>query len=177
MPWLSDDDARVLAAAADRLLPGSATAGVTSYLDVLLDAFAFDPPRIWAGGPFSGRHGGDASFDEWIPLGPMEERAWRTRIDGWRAQYRQLVDALGADFADVDADTQDARLATVDGLRDLLYVHACEATYGDPVYGGNRDFIGWDAVGWVGDIQPRGYTDIEVSQREKTRVDRGSARG
>ena len=169
---LSDDDARVLAAAADRLVPGAAAAGVTAYLDQLLDAFAVDPPRIWAGGPFSGRHGGDAGFEEWIPLGPMEAQAWRTRIDGWRTQYGELVAALGDDFADRHGDEQDARLAAVPALRDLLHVHACEATYGDPVYGGNRDFVGWDAIGWVGDVQPRGYTDVEVSQRDKTRVER-----
>jgi len=45
--------------------------------------------------------------------------------------------------------------------------------YGDPVYGGNRDFTGWDAVGWIGDIQPRGYTDDEVAQAEKTEIPRG----
>jgi len=172
MPWLSDDDARVLAAAAERLLPGAAAAGVSAYLDQLLDAFAFDPPRIWAGGPFSGRHGGEASFDEWIPLGPMEAQAWRARIDGWRAQYAELVSALGDDFVALDGDAQDARLATVSPLRDLLYVHACESTYGDPVYGGNHDFTGWDTIGWVGDVQPRGYSDVEVSQRERTPVSR-----
>ena len=42
--------------------------------------------------------------------------------------------------------------------------------YGDPVYGGNRDFAGWDSIGWIGDIQPRGYTDEEVSGREKTEI-------
>jgi len=44
--------------------------------------------------------------------------------------------------------------------------------YGDPVYGGNRDEIGWKMIGWLGDIQPRGYTDVEVSSREKLEVHR-----
>jgi hypothetical protein len=44
--------------------------------------------------------------------------------------------------------------------------------YGDPVYGGNRDFAGWDAIGYVGDIQPRGYTDAEVTARAKTPIER-----
>ena len=159
-----------MAAAADRLLPGAAAAGVDGYLEQLLDAFSHDPPRIWAGGPFSGRHGGDAGFDAWIPLGPMEARAWRDRIDGWQAKYRALLDALGDGFTTVDGDEQDRRLAAVPELRDLLYEHACEGTYGDPVYGGNRDLVGWQTIGWVGDIQPRGYTDVEVSQRDKSPV-------
>ena len=36
----------------------------------------------------------------------------------------------------------------------LLYQHACEGMYGDPVYGGNRDEVGWKMIGWLGDIQP-----------------------
>jgi hypothetical protein len=161
----------VLAAAADRLLPGAAAAGVDDYIDQLLDAFSFDPPHIWAGGPFSGRHGGEAGFDDWIPLGPMEAQAWRQRIDGWQAQYRTLLAALGANFTAVDGDEQDRRLRAEPELRDLLYEHACEGTYGDPVYGGNRDLVGWQTIGWVGDVQPRGYTDVEVSQREKSAID------
>jgi hypothetical protein len=170
MGELDEGSRATLAAAADRLLPGAAAAGVDDYIDQLLGAFSFDPPHIWAGGPFSGRHGGDAGFDDWIPLGPMEAHAWRQRIDGWQAQYRALLDALGTDFTAVDGEEQDRRLAAVPELRDLLYEHACEGTYGDPVYGGNRDRIGWLTIGWVGDIQPRGYTDVEVSQRERTPV-------
>ena len=49
-------------------------------------------------------------------------------------------------------------------FKTLMYHHACEGMYGDPVYGGNRDFAGWDSIGWIGDIQPRGYTDDEVER-------------
>lgn len=170
MGVLSLPERAVLAAAAERVLPGSAAAGFDEYVDHLLDALAHDPPHIWAGGPFSGRHGGDASFEDWIPLGPMERRAWEQRIGAWRSQYRQLLDALGADFADAPDAEKDARLARAPELRELLYEHACESTYGDPVYGGNKDFAGWDSIGWDGDIQPRGYTDEEVSRREATPV-------
>ena len=92
-------------------------------------AFTFDPPRIWAGGPFSGRFGGDASFAEFIPLSRVEELAWRTRIEGsrglperewngpvrgWQEVYRDGIAQLGPDFLAVDAAEQDAR---VDALR------------------------------------------------------------
>jgi hypothetical protein len=102
----------------------------------------------------------------------MEEQAWRQRVDAWQRHYRELLDALGPDFVTVDAEEQDARLSRVAELRDLLYAHACEGTYGDPVYGGNEGYRGWDSIGWVGDVQPRGYTDLEVSQRDKTEVSR-----
>jgi hypothetical protein len=36
--------------------------------------------------------------------------------------------------------------------------------YGAPEYGGNRDGSGWRAIGFDGDVQPRGWTDAEVAQ-------------
>jgi len=50
-------------------------------------------------------------------------------------------------------------------FRDVLYRHACEGAYGAPEYGGNRDLAGWRAIQFPGDVQPRGYTDDEVSGR------------
>jgi hypothetical protein len=193
--FFDERELAVLAAALDRLIPpddeghpGALRAGVADYIDTLLGAFTYEPPRIFAGGPFSGRWGGGASFDQWLPLGPMEELAWRTRIEGsrgrperefngpvagWQQRYRDGLAVLGADFVAVAADEQDRRLDTDPAFKRLLYEHACEGMYGDPVYGGNRDFRGWDAVGWIGDIQPRGYTDDEVAQAEKTEIPRG----
>ncbi|HEV3227642.1 MAG TPA: gluconate 2-dehydrogenase subunit 3 family protein [Acidimicrobiales bacterium] len=184
----------VVAAAVDRLIPpddlgcpGAAAAGAADYIDTFLGAFTFDPPRIFAGGPFSGRWGGDATFENWLPLGRMEELAWRTRIEGsngaaerefngavigLQQMYRDGIAALGDDFATVDDDEQDARLTAVREFRSLLYQHACEGMYGDPVYGGNRNEIGWKMIGWIGDIQPRGFTKEEVESREKLEIHR-----
>jgi hypothetical protein len=36
--------------------------------------------------------------------------------------------------------------------------------YGAPEYLGNRDQVGWRYIDFAGDVQPRGYTDEEVSQ-------------
>ncbi len=197
MGFFSEAEREVVAAAVDRLVPpddagcpGAAAAGVVDYIDTLLDAFAYDPPRIFAGGPFSGRFGGEAKFGDWLPLGAMEEVAWRTRIEGSQGRperefngpvlglqqlYRDGLAALGDDFASVDGAEQDARLGAVPAFKRLLYEHTCEGMYGDPVYGGNRDEVGWHMIGWVGDIQPRGYTDVEVSQREKTPIPKGKS--
>jgi hypothetical protein len=182
--WLSGPEHRTVAALLDVLIPpdgvspGAGQAGGADYVDGVLGAFTFDPPHIWAGGPFSGRHGGDGRFDQWIELGALEELAWRIRIEGsrglperefsgpvvgWQQTYRSGLAALGADFADLGRDTQAARLATTDKVfRDLAFTHACESLYGDPVYGGNRDGAAWVAIGFEGDVQPRGWTDAEV---------------
>ncbi len=171
-------------AALDRLLPpdgdgapGAAAAGAADYVDGLLGAFLVDPPRIWAGGPFSGRHGGEAGFAPFLPLGATEELAWRIRIEGsqgrperefngpvvgWQQRYTDGLTALGGDFAELEPAEQDERLTAVPAFQRLLFEHACEGTYGDPVYGGNRDGVGWHSIGFTGDVQPRGWTDDEV---------------
>jgi hypothetical protein len=184
--FLSAEEHAVVAAACARLIPardphpGGAAVGCADYIDGLLGAFGVEPPRIFAGGPFSGRAGGAAGFGDFLPLSRVEELAWRTRIEGsrgiaarefngpvrgWQEEYRAGVAALGADFTTVDAAIQDARLDAFPDFRAVLYRHACEGAYAAPEYGGNRDQAGWTAIGFPGDVQPRGYRDIEVSGR------------
>jgi hypothetical protein len=152
---------------------------VVDYIDRLLGAFSFEPPRIWAAGPYSGRHGGDAGFDDFLPLSPLEELAWRIRIEGslgeperefngpvigLQERYREGLAALGPEFADAAAADQDERLRAHPEFTDLVYEHCCEGMYGAPEYGGNRDLVGWQSIGFAGDVQPRGYSDSEVSE-------------
>lgn len=182
--FFTDDEYAVVQAACARLIPtdqdpGATEAGIVDYVDTLLGAFSFDPPRIWAGGPFSGRFGGDPGFAAFHPLTPLDELAWRTRLEGslgiparefngpvvgLQQRYREGVAALGTDFAAVDGDKQDRRLREHAEFTRLLYEHACEGMYGAPEYGGNRDLVGWRYIGFAGDVQPRGWTDEEVSQ-------------
>ena len=180
MPHLffTDDEYLVIEAASDRLIPGAADADVAEYVDGLLGAFAVDPPRIWAGGPYSGRRGGDAGFATFTVLSPLDELAWRTRIEGslgiserefngpvlgLQERYRDGLAALGAGFAALDGDEQDERLRATAGFTELLYEHVCEGMYGAPEYGGNQGLVGWRYIGFEGDTQPRGFTDAEVS--------------
>ena len=145
--FLSDDELAVIAAAADRVLPGASADG---YIDQLLGAFSFHPPHVWAGGPYSGRHGGDASFEDWVPLGPMEHIAWQQRTDGWQHDYRRLLAALGADFVDVDANEQDARLGAVPQLRELLYEHRARARMAIlSTAATSTSWAGTRSVGWA----------------------------
>ena len=184
MHFLTEHEYGVVTRCADLMLPphgdfpGGGVAGTAEYVDRTLGAFDVDPPRIWAGGPFSGRFGGDAKFSEFLPLSRLEERAWRTRIEGsrgiaerewngpvrgWQEIYRDGIGALDAGFLDLDAAEQESALAALPEFADLLFEHACEACYGPPEYGGNRDLAAWRAIGYAGDVQPRGWTDEEVS--------------
>ena len=182
--WLTEQEYATLRAACARMLPsdqdapGAEEAGVADYIDTFLGAFSFDPPRIWAGGPTSGRQGGEARFGTFMPLTPLDELAWRTRIEGSQGlperefngpvlglqqRYRAGLAALGADFAEVDAEEQRRRLEADQEFCSLLWEHCCEGMYGAPEYGGNRDGVGWAYIGYEGDVQPRGYSDDEVS--------------
>ncbi len=181
--WLTTDEYRKLAAVVDLMIPadetpGAAEAGTVDYIDGLLGAFEVDPPRIWAGGPFSGRTGGPAGFAEFLPLSALDELAWRTRIEGslgiaerefngpvvgLHQRYREGLDSLGVDFVQSDVQEQARRLKGNEMFASLVYEHVCEGMYGPPEYGGNRNGIGWSLIGTVGDVQPRGWTDDEVS--------------
>ena len=115
--WLTDAEFAVLTAACDRTVPatadgpGAVAAGVPDYIDGLLGAFTVDPPRIWARGPTSGRFGGESAPAAFHPLSPLDELAWRTRIEGSQGRperefngpvvglqerYRSALDTLGA---------------------------------------------------------------------------------
>ncbi len=68
----------------------------------------------------------------------------------------------GAPFAQLAAADQDAVLAdlernTATGFAggsapffNLLLAHTVQGTFGDPFYGGNRNFAGWDLIGYPG---------------------------
>ena len=182
--WLSERDYTTLRAACAQLMPsdqgapGAEEAGVADYIDGFLGAFTFDPPRIWAGGPTSGRHGGTAAFARFHRLSRLDELAWRTRLEGSQGmaerefngpvvglqqRYREGLAALGEDFAVADGKEQRRRLRADEEFLDLLWEHCCEGMYGAPEYGGNRGGVGWEYIGHDGDVQPRGYADAEVS--------------
>lgn len=131
--------AAAVAAALDAAVPGSVDLGAVDYVEALLDAFEHDPPRIWAApGAWDGPGGApDEAAPAWLELGPWERHAWRQRLEDWRAAYDRVA----------------AGSPTDDDLR-LVHQHACEATYGDPAYGGNRSSGGWRRIGFPEPLHP-----------------------
>jgi hypothetical protein len=183
--WLTEHEYGTLRAACSQIMPsdqdapGAEEAGVADYIDTLLGAFTFDPPRIWAGGPTSGRFGGDHRFATFHRLGRLDELAWRMRIEGSQGMperefngpvtglqeiYRRGLADLGDDFIEVDGREQRRRLRATAEFLDVLHGHCCEGMYGAPEYGGNRGGVGWAYIGMDGDVQPRGYSDAAVSE-------------
>jgi gluconate 2-dehydrogenase gamma chain len=85
--------------------------------------------------------------------------AYTTGIAATNAYSRSR---FGDDFADLTASRQDTILDEMErnvatgfspssrAFFDLLREHALQGMFGDPVHGGNADFIGWDLIGFYG---------------------------
>ena len=126
------EERAAVAAALDARVPGAAALGAVDYVERLLGALDHDPPHIWAApGPWAG------DGPRWLALGPWEHHAWAGRLAGWRAVYRRV--AAGC------PEPGDER---------VVHAHACEATYGDPAYGGNRDGGGWRRIAFPEPLFP-----------------------
>ena len=152
--------------------PGAREAGVVHYIDALLSAFDTHPPRLYAGGPFSGRAGGTTDdFSHFVPLSPIQERYWRAEITDLQHRYRAGVATLDAaargSFATADPVTQDLVLtADGTGFRDVMFDHAIEGWLSAPEYGGNQGRSGWTEIAFRGDVVPKGYTAAEVRRSD-----------
>jgi gluconate 2-dehydrogenase gamma chain len=106
--------------------------------------------------------------------------AYRT---GLFALDRYAQHSRGARFVELSSTDQDSVLfdlqtggATGSGAGfsgssgtffNLVKGHTWQATFGDPIYGGNRDFIGWDLIAYPG---PR----RAVSEEDQRRLESGT---
>lgn len=179
---LSRERLSTLAGVVDRVVPaddgrpGALAARCHEGIDALLGAFRSDPPRIYAGGPFSDRAGSEVNhFARFLPLDAYESRAWRRRVRRYQRTYARGLDALADSapgFADLPGPARDLVLRSnqdpdVAAMLGLAVPHTFETCFGAPEYGGNRRTRGWQAIGFEGDRQPHGYTRREVVDPER----------
>jgi hypothetical protein len=158
--------------------PGAREANVTRYITTLMGALLATPPKVFAGGPFSGRAGGKDSMNTFLPLDPDRTDTWKSRLANVKLAYDQGLAALDKaagtkGFLGLDAAGRDRVLAAdpkvaalpdgYTGFTDLLFAHAIEGMYSAPEYGGNAGLVGWHDIGFPGDVQPRGYPAAAVS--------------
>ena len=118
---------------ADELGPGAKEAGVIHYLDrALAGAYVAQQPAYYRG---------------------------IIALDAYANER------FGANFVDLPPQQQDAIIGDVEAGRatgfsgpsareffNLLWRHTMEGFLGDPIYGGNQDFIGWKLVGFPGAV-------------------------
>jgi hypothetical protein len=194
--FLDEREMNALRGLVDRFIPGkpedgddgAVAAGCAEAIDALLGAFGFDPPRIYAGAPFSDRAGSRVNhFERFLGLDAYERKAWRLRIEGsrgkrplkfngehrgWQQIYRDGLAALdaasaGGSFGGLSGLERDLILRGADDdaiaeLVDIAFPHTWQFMYGAPEYGGNRELVGWRYTRYAGDVQPRGWTKEEI---------------
>lgn len=158
-----------LSAAVARLIPASgpgdwsaADAGAVEYIEQLLNGFSgAGNPKVYGAGPSRDR------FADFQPLSRVKTAGWQAHILRLRELYIAGLDELNrlargplallpGDFAGLPALAQDAILNAIDlqgtGFFAALFAHTMEGVYSHPVYGGNRDYVGWDSVCYQGDV-------------------------
>ena len=152
----------------DDLGPGAKEAGVADFINHQL------------AGPY-GR------AEDWYMQGPWregtEEQGYQLKLTPaqlYRAAIadidKHVQDKHGKSFAALDAATQDALFDAIDKgelklpnvparqFFEMLVKNTTEGFLADPMYGGNRDFIGWKLIGFPG---PRYNYVSEIDQYGK----------
>jgi gluconate 2-dehydrogenase gamma chain len=129
LKFFTANEARVIAAACDRIFPsddsgpGAKDAGVVVYIDrQLAGPYGRDRYRYTKG-----------PFIESVPEHGYQGKANPQEI------YRDGIKRLGNDFADLEGAKQDERLRAIEstGFFRMLRSHTIEGMFSDPLHGGN----------------------------------------
>ena len=159
--------------------PGAVEAGCVFYIDNLLASHQGLPWTAYTDGPHARTYAGDEPPPDeegvvWVQEDELERYGWQSPFvprDIYRMGLARL-DGLSnsrsdADFVDLTDEDQDALLLAVEAGEDDDVVEAfgelppgdffetvrtdtVQGFFADPVYGGNRDMVGWRLVGFPG---------------------------
>jgi gluconate 2-dehydrogenase gamma chain len=159
--YLTLPEAAFIEAAVERLIPtdqhgpGARSAGVAFFIDQQLVGVFGTAAKMYRGGP-------------WAPGTPMQGYQMRqTPAEVYRqgiaATQAYCSKTYGKSFTQLSAAHQDEVLTGLDGgtitftdtvpakaFFEMLLQNTVEGFFGDPLYGGNRDKVGWKLVGFPG---------------------------
>ena len=147
---------------ADELGPGAKEAGVTVFIDRLLASSWGTHGRNYRQGPYSE---GTPQQGYQSPLTPQQ--VYRLAI---REVNRHCRGQYGKAFSALTAEQQEEVLKALDESKleltsvpprlffNMLLDNTKEGFFSDPMYGGNRDKVGWKLVGFPG--VAAAYTDF-----------------
>ncbi len=154
-------EAEFVTAAVDRLIPADAQwpsasqAGVVNFIDRQLASGYGSGERLYLQGPWQRGMPGQGYQ---LPLTPAQlyrigisaaDRAITQRFDGQRfadLSAAQKDEALGA----IETGELDFEELPAPVFFETLLANTIEGFFSDPVYGGNRDMVGWRMVGFPG---------------------------
>ncbi len=156
VPWffLTDAEAKFLAAFCDVLIPedefpSASQAGVVDFIDLQLASGYGQGDELYMQGPFQ-----DGTPEQGYQSDMVPARLIRSFIAG-------ALEA-GQDLAIFEADRRDEVVRAVsessepvNGTKpsmvfEELWALTKEGYFGDPLYGGNRDYAGWEMIGFPG---------------------------
>ena len=173
--------------------PGAREAGVVFYIDGLLWYDRGFGTRTYYRPPFAMSYEGNSppTFRNltntdilWVPKDMISRFGWQSILTP-REFYRMGIMAVnnyansnhGGKYADLSEEQQeeimtalaDDEMDPIGGLPsseffNLLRDHTIEGMFGDPVYRGNRDLVGWKLIGYPG--AQRAYTPIDMKDEE-----------
>ena len=148
--FFNEDDAATIAAFAERLMPGTADkpgasdCGVLNYIDQALSGAYADQQDFY-------RRGLEA-------VGAYSIKAFGQPFVKLAAkQQDEVIAALEAGKA------TEFTWPTAQAFFVTLRTHTMEGMFGDPLYGGNRNFAGWRLIGFPG-TQPY-YDEADLASR------------
>ncbi|MGE5540287.1 MAG: gluconate 2-dehydrogenase subunit 3 family protein [Gemmatimonas sp.] len=140
---------------ADDLGPGAKEAGVTFFIDRQL-AGRYGRAETWyMQGPW-----GDGTETQGYQLRLTPAQYYRTALKGIDDYCRTSFS--GKTFRELTAEQQDGVLDSIDKddvklqgvggktFLDFFFHNTIEGFFADPIYGGNRDMVGWKLIGFPG---------------------------
>jgi gluconate 2-dehydrogenase gamma chain len=139
----------------DELTPSGTDIGLATYIDRALAGSWGKGDRLFMQGPW-GR--GTANQGYQLPLTPAA--LYRAAIAGCdaycRSTYKQTFDRCTAEQKEAFLrELAGGKITLAGGLPGrtffgVLYQNVMEGMFSDPIYGGNRDKIGWKMIGFPG---------------------------
>jgi gluconate 2-dehydrogenase gamma chain len=162
LTYFTDDEARFMRSAVERLIPaddewgGAEQAGVLYYIDRQLSSGYGAGAKLYLEGPWD--PDAPAQFGYQLRYSPAE--LYRVAIAEVRDAVKQHNG--GKEFWDLGTEDMDAvltalehaemKLASVpsDVFFETLLANTIEGYFSDPAYGGNRGMVGWRMVGFPG---------------------------
>jgi len=159
--YLKPGEAAFVEALVDHMIPkdeltGSGTEiGIATFIDRALAGSWGKGDRLYMQGPWLP---GTANQGYQLPLTPAE--LYRAAVAGSDAYCRKT---FGKDFAKCAADQKEAflkdlaagKIVLAGGLPGrafftMFYENVMEGLFADPIYGGNKDKVGWKMIGFPG---------------------------
>ena len=143
--FFNEDEARTVEAITARIIPGDANnpgakeAGAVIFIDRALAGFFGHLQTFYREGLATLDHSSRSRFGSaFVDLTESQQDEFLRTIEGGLEQ-RSIEDAL-----------RDERSGKLAQFFSVVYEHTLEGTFGDPIYGGNREAVGWKMVGFPG---------------------------